>query len=67
MVSMWFNCHEKKTINYDALILELQDLIIKQYSQYGVTLLEKNNTSSLIELRFNVEKKELINMLINEQ
>lgn len=59
----------KQTLDmkYDGLISELQDVVGKQYSKYGVTLIKKNIHDSSIELYFNVGERELISMNINEK
>ena len=56
------NEQQKLEMKYDDLISELQDVIVKQYSQYGVTLVKKNITNSSLELCFNVGHNELISM-----
>jgi hypothetical protein len=63
MTSMFLkNEQQKLEMKYDDLISELQDVIVKQYSQYGVTLVKKNITNSSLELCFNVGHNELISM-----
>ena len=54
-------------IKYDDLISELQDVVVKQYSQYGVTLIKKNINDSSLELCFNVGHNELIAMNFNKK
>ena len=51
---------------YDALISELEDVVVKQYSQYGVKLIKKNINNSSLELYFNVGYRELIAMNFNK-
>ena len=52
---------------YDDLISELEDVVVKQYSQYGVKLIKKNINDSSLELCFNVGHSELIAMNFNKQ
>lgn len=67
MASMFFKTEQQKLeIKYDDLISELQDVVIKQYSQYGVTLIKKNINDTSIELCFNVGRNELITMNFNK-
>ena len=51
---------------YDDLISELEDVVVKQYSQYGVKLIKKNINNSSLELYFNVGYRELIAMNFNK-
>lgn len=68
MDAMFFK-NKKQTleIKYDDLISELQDVVVKQYSQYGVTLIKKNINDSSLELCFNVGNNELIAMNLNKK
>lgn len=67
MTSMFFKTEQQKLeIKYDDLISELQDVVVKQYSQYGVTLIKKNINDTSIELCFNVGSNELITMNFNK-
>ena len=64
---MFFKKEQPKLeIKYDDLISELQDVVVKQYSQYGVTLIKKNINDSSLELCFNVGRNEFITMNFNE-
>ena len=64
---MFFKKEQPKLeIKYDNLISELQDVVVKQYSQYGVTLIKKNINDSSLELCFNVGRNEFITMNFNE-
>ena len=67
MTSMFFkNKQQTLETKYDALISELEDVIVKQYSQYGVKLIKKNINNSSLELYFNVGYRELIAMNFNK-
>ena len=61
------NEQQKLEMKYDDLISELQDVVVKQYSQYGVTLIKKNINDSSLELCFNVGHNELITMNFNKK
>lgn len=61
------NKQQTLDIKYEALISELQDIVVKQYSQYGVTLIKKNINDSYLELCFNVGNNEIISMNINKR
>ena len=52
---------------YDDLISELEDVVVKQYSQYGVKLIKKNINDSSLELCFNVGNNALIAMNFNKK
>ncbi|WP_258179470.1 hypothetical protein [Photobacterium phosphoreum] len=68
MAAMFFkNKQQTLEIKYDDLISELQDVVVKQYSQYGVTLIKKNINDSSLELCFNVGHNELIAMNFNKK
>lgn len=65
---MFFKKEQQKLeIKYDDLISELQDVVVKQYSQYGVTLIKKNINDTSLELCFNVGPNELLTMNFNEK
>ena len=61
------NEQQKLEMKYDDLISELQDVVVKQYSQHGITLVKKNVTDSSLELCFNVGHNELITMNFNKK
>ena len=68
MTSMFFkNKQQTLETKYDDLISELEDVVVKQYSQYGVKLIKKNINDSSLELCFNVGHSELIAMNFNKQ
>ena len=67
MTSMFFkNKQQTLETKYDDLISELEDVVVKQYSQYGVKLIKKNINNSSLELYFNVGYRELIAMNFNK-
>ena len=68
MTSMFFkNKQQTLETKYDDLISELEDVVVKQYSQYGVKLIKKNINDSSLELCFNVGHNELITMNFNKK
>ena len=68
MTSMFFkNKQQTLETKYDDLISELEDVVVKQYSQYGVKLIKKNINDSSLELCFYVGHSELIAMNFNKQ
>lgn len=59
---MWL---QQKKLNYDDLISDIQDVVVKQYGQHGVKLIKKTSGDGVIELRFNVGARELLTMNLN--
>ena len=57
----------KLDVKYDDLISELQDVVVKKYSQHGVRLIKKNISDVSIELSFNIGDNELIAMNVNKE
>lgn len=64
---MYFKKKNKLDVKYDDLISELQDVVVKKYSQHGVRLIKKNISDVSIELSFNIGDNELIAMNVNKE
>ncbi|WP_223295687.1 hypothetical protein [Photobacterium leiognathi] len=64
---MYFKNKNKLDVKYDDLISELQDVVVKKYSQHGVSLIKKNISDVSIELSFNIGDNELIAMNVNKE